>query len=64
MILYGKQYLKYFRYGQSMRDQSECPLPPLSFPYLKHLQVIDPSFVTIFFIYIYINIDIQYTTIN
>ena len=44
MILYDKQYFNYFEYRQSMQDQNEYP--PL-FPYLKHLEAIDPSFETI-----------------
>ena len=45
IILYDKQYLKCFRYGQSMRINCSEYLHP--FPYLKHLEAIDPSFVTI-----------------
>ena len=44
MTFYGKQYLKYFKYERYTQCYGEYPL---TFIFLKHLQVIDPSFVTI-----------------
>ena len=44
MIFYGKRYLKYFKYERNTQYESEYPL---TFPFLKHLQPIDPSFVTV-----------------
>ena len=44
MIFYGKRYLKYFKYERNTQYQSEYPL---TFPFLKHLQAVNPSFVTI-----------------
>ena len=44
MIFYDKGYLKYFKYEQNMRDQREYSP---RFPFLKHLQRNDPSFVSI-----------------
>ena len=43
MILDNKQYLKYFRYGKSYARLER--ISPVSL--LKHLPVIDPSFVTL-----------------
>ena len=44
MIFYGKRYLKYFKYERNTIYQIQYPL---TFPLMKHLQVIYPSFVTI-----------------
>ena len=44
MIFYSKGYLKYLKYE---RNTSELGWIPLTFPVLKQLQAIDPSFVTI-----------------
>ena len=44
MIFCDKRYLKYFKYEQKTQYQSEYPL---IFTFLKHLQAIDPSIVTI-----------------
>ena len=48
VILYGKRYLKYFRYGQDMHGYNKTPPPPPPPPpYLNHLQVINHSFLKI-----------------
>ena len=44
MIFYDQRCLKYLRYEENIRGQSEYPP---KFPLLKHLKAIDPSFVTI-----------------
>ena len=44
MSFYGERYLKYFKYERNTQYKSEYPL---TFPFLKYLQAIDPSFVTI-----------------
>ena len=41
---YLKQYLKYFKYEQNTQMQRKYPL---TFPFFKHFQVIDPSVVNI-----------------
>ena len=48
MIFYDSQYLTYFRtYFRCVRNIRNCSEYPPTFPYLKNLRAIDPSFVTI-----------------
>ena len=44
MVFYESQYLKHFRNVRNIQDQGEYTS---RFPYVKHLQAIDSSFVTL-----------------